>query len=116
MFYLSSVLRMVSVDTQRVETGHVKCSSVTKDPAVGLPQVGCHSVLFRQLRLRGLLDGGYCMGKAERAAIRAACAFHHPWMAGCSSPSSSPSGWRDVVRMASPDDETLPHHPDGHHG
>ena len=32
LFYLSSVLRIVSVDTQRVETGPVKCNSITKDP------------------------------------------------------------------------------------
>ena len=37
LFYLSSVLRMVLVDTQRVETGPVKCNSITKDPRVPRP-------------------------------------------------------------------------------
>ena len=43
LFYLSSVLRMVSVDTQRVETGPVKCNSITKRPwASPVPQVDWH--------------------------------------------------------------------------
>ena len=82
---------------------------------------GCH--LGRQLRPCGLLDGAYCTvrtGITEQAAIRAACAGHHPRIARCSSPCSSPSGWPSgwragwfAIRMASEG----PHgHPDGHPG
>ena len=80
LFYLPSVLRMVSVDTQRVdtqrvETGPVKCNSITKAPfapsglaswALGRPQPGPTSqhpgaiYLVQQPRPRGLLAYVYC--------------------------------------------------------
>ena len=49
VFYLSSVRRMVSVNTQRVETVPVKCNSITKGPPAGLAPGGLefgHSFCF----------------------------------------------------------------------
>ena len=50
LFYLPSVLRMVSLDTQRVEIGHTECNSIAKAPLApsGLEPLEPHRNLGRR--------------------------------------------------------------------